>query len=88
MATILTEPAQAGYDPTADGTIKPNPHLFSSPSFYAFEAGRRMWAMGYLRPVKATMGRGYSVNLWTADNQFRATFPGDDDMRRITVERV
>lgn len=88
MATILTEPAQAGYDPTTDGTIKPNPYLFSSPSFYAFEAGRRMWAMGFTRPIKATMGRGYTVNLWTASNQFKATFPGDSDLRQTIVTRL
>lgn len=88
MATILTAQAQDGWDHLPDGNVKANPWIYSSPCFYAFEAGRRMWVMGMTRPTKATMGRGDSVNLWTAANRFKATFPGDDLGREVLVERL
>jgi len=62
MATIITEAARSGYrDPT-----NKNPFPHSSPAWYGFEAGRTHRRSGRTEIIKATMGRGYTVNLETA----------------------
>lgn len=86
--TDVTQAAQEGYDPTPDLSIKRCPYLFSSPSFYAFHAGQRLWALGKGRPVKATMGRGYSVNVSTDAARFSVRFEGDADLRHIVVTEI
>jgi len=54
-----------------------NPHLFSSPNWYAWAAGQALYQTGYCVPTKARMGRGYSVNVQTAANDFIVKFPKD-----------
>ncbi len=76
MATIITEQAQAGYIVEHPATYSggTNPHLWSSANWFGFEAGRAMGRCAYTKPIKATMGRGYQVNVWTASNRFLVTF--------------
>lgn len=71
MTTTITTEAQAGFD---DGATRTNQHLFSSAAWMAHEAGNALYNRGFTRPVKATMGRGYSINIWTAANQFIVRF--------------
>lgn len=92
MATTITTPTIEGYDASAanaaGGPESRNPHMCSSPNWFAFHAGRRLWTLGMTRPIKATMGRGYSVNVWTAASRFKVSFPGDDFIRDIVVDRI
>ncbi len=70
MATVITEAARSGYrDPT-----NKNPFLESSPAWYGFEAGREHRRSGRTEITKATMGRGYSVNLETQSTRLVAQF--------------
>jgi hypothetical protein len=54
----------------------PNPHLFSSPMWFAFEAGVHMRETGASGPRKVKMSRGYSVRAETAANTFILRFTG------------
>lgn len=87
MTTVITEEAQAGYTVEHPATYSggANPHLYSSAKWFGFEAGRAMGRCAYTKPIKATMGRGYQVNVWTAANRFRVSF--DSRMAPI-VERL
>jgi hypothetical protein len=49
-----------------------NPYLHSSPSFLAFRAGAQFYKTGASRPVKCKMGRGYSLRIYTAANEYVA----------------
>lgn len=80
MATIVTGAAEAGYEREAS-----NPFLHSSPNWMAYAAGQAMNRCGYTKPVRATMGRGYQVNVWTAANQFRVAF---DKQFAPTINRL
>jgi hypothetical protein len=76
MATVITEEAQAGYSKSHPRTYEEgrNPYLHSSPAWMGWEAGAALGRAAYTKPIKATMSRGYSVNVWTAANRFRVTF--------------
>ena len=71
MASNLTPQAiegwRAHYAPT-------NPYLFSSPNWYAWEAGQALHRTGRCVPTKASMGRGYSVNVETVASRFHIWF--------------
>ena len=76
MATNLSQEAQNGWvDRCArrDGNLD-NSHMPTSPAWYAYEAGAAMAAHGFTMPVKAWMGRGYSVNVQTVATRFRVAF--------------
>jgi hypothetical protein len=51
----LTEAARVGYTRAA------NPHLYSSPMWYAHELGRYFDQTGRPSPRDVRMGRGYSI---------------------------
>lgn len=51
----LTEPARAGY------AGKPNPHMFSSPNYYAHALGKYLFDSGRAEPGDVRMGRGYRI---------------------------
>lgn len=76
MATIITDEAQAGYTVEHPTTYSggSNPHLHSSAAWFGFEAGKAMGRCAYTKPIKATMGRGYKVNVWTVANRFVISF--------------
>lgn len=79
MATELTDNARAGWEtagPVWGVDRGTNPHLHSSACWFGFEAGKALGKAGYTKPIKATMGRGYTVNVWTAVNRFRVAFNG------------
>ena len=86
MATNLIEYARDGFFSRLENTT--NPHMYSSACWYAWEAGRALDHSGRTKPVKATMGRGYSVNLKTAANEFKAIFHGSQSFTTVTIERV
>lgn len=64
----LTVAAVAGYNREA------NPHLASSPSFFAHELGAHFWASGRSEPRDVRMGRGYSIRA--NDMRFKITNAG------------
>lgn len=70
MATVLTTQAIEGYR-HEDGNE--NRYIATSPAWYGFRAGKALRDYGVSAPVKATMGRGSTVNLWTAATRFRVT---------------
>ena len=55
--------AAAGYRGEA------NPHMYSSPAWYAHAIGEHMNAKGMPQPTDVRMGRGYTVHV--RDMQFR-----------------
>ena len=69
----MSQAAERGYANPSE----PTPYIHSSPLFYAHWAGALLALQGASRPVKATMGRGYSVNIWTVANRYRAHFKDD-----------
>ncbi len=75
--TDLTAIARAGYDGNE------NPHLFSSPHFYAHAFGRYLHDSGRSPPRDIRMGRGYSI--WASDMRFTITHTGEN---RVAFERV
>jgi hypothetical protein len=74
----LTVAAVAGYSGGA------NPHLASSPSFYAHELGAFFKASGRTEPRDVRMGRGYSIRA--NDLRFKITNAGQRG--GSTFERV
>lgn len=64
MAHTLTECARAGYSRAA------NPHLPTSPCWYAHELGAFLLSTGRCTPVAVRMGRGDSIRA----NDMRFTF--------------
>ena len=81
MATILTTEARSGQ---AGVELTPPP-LWSSPSDLAWRAGRAVAGMSDI--VKATQGRSYSVNLWTAGNTKCVVRFSGRDLSTVTVDR-
>lgn len=55
----LTITALTGYNNAAG---KPNPFLYSSPSFYAFELGMYFSDAGFAPPTKVRFGRGCTIH--------------------------
>lgn len=79
--TPMTAAAQAGYE------FETNPHLCSSPMWFAHQAGCAISRHGVTKPVKARMSKGYSVRVETvAGAEFRVTF--SKDLNTTTVERL
>lgn len=74
MAIDLTEAARSGYQSASALSYEGNIFLASSPAWYGWHAGHALRASGRTPPVKATMGRGYSVNIETAATRFVAKF--------------
>lgn len=72
----LTDYARAGYDGSA------NPHLATSPAWYAHALGHYLHGSGRTPPRDVRMGRGDSIRA----NDMRFTFKHSDS--RITFERV
>lgn len=64
----LTQSATVGYEGGA------NPHLASSPCFYAHELGAHFKATGRSQPRDVRMGRGYSIRA--NDMRFKITNAG------------
>lgn len=58
--TTIKEAAETGYY-----RREPNAHLWSSPLWMAYEAGKHLWAHGVSAPAQARMSRGYSVRITT-----------------------
>ena len=73
----LTDEARVGYDGN------PNPHLFSSPSWYAHALGAYLHETGRSPPRDVRMGRGDSIRA----NDMRFTFthpqPGTIEFERV-----
>ena len=84
MADNLTAAAVGGYQCEANNTGYANPFLQCSPNWFAYEAGAALARTGRCQPVKASMGRGYTVNVATAATRFVAKF---DATNRVTLER-
>lgn len=81
--TDISEAAGAGYHSDA-----PNPHLWSSSMWLAFQAGRALARKGVSSPVSARVSRGYSVRVHTGGgNDFIVKFAGDQ-LATSTVERI
>lgn len=57
MSRDLTEFARIGY------YGNPNPHLYSSPAWYAHRIGEHLHATGRSIPTDVRMGRGYKVRV-------------------------
>ena len=74
MPETLTSFARAGYDGSA------NPHLYSSPAYYAHALGQYLHATGRTPPHDVRMGRGDSIRA----NGLRFTFSG----KPLKFERV
>jgi hypothetical protein len=55
----LTPEAAAGY--ATGGERVENPHLATSPCWYAFELGRQLAANAFPAPMGVRMGRGDSI---------------------------
>lgn len=72
----LTTEARNGYDGNA------NPHLSSSPCFYAHAFGRYMHDSGRTPPRDVRMGRGYSIR----GNDMRFTIKQEGS--RVEFERA
>ncbi len=83
MATILTKQAIEGYygEDDEDGG-----YLRTSPAWYGYRAGKALREYGVSPPKKATMGRGYQINAWTAATRFNVIFNSSDDTWH--VERI
>ena len=80
MATDLTPEARVGYDGN------PNPHLATSPSWYAHALGAYLHGSGRSAPRGVRMSRGNSI--WANDMLFRFTEHKGADGLRVTFERV
>lgn len=59
-----------------------NPHLQSSPMWYAFEAGRALAPMSDIKKCK--MSRGYSVRVETAASIFIVSFGNGLESPKVT----
>jgi hypothetical protein len=55
MSTKMNEAAAAGF------ANEENPHLYTSPVWYAHELGRAFRACGRPQPTDVRMSRGYSI---------------------------
>jgi hypothetical protein len=75
MTESLTDYARAGYDGNE------NPHLGTSPAWYAHALGRYLHATGRTPPRDVRMGRGDSIRA----NDMRFKFTG---AQRVSFERV
>jgi hypothetical protein len=60
-----------------------NPHIYSSPNYYAFELGKYLQASGRCAPRDVRMGRGDSIRA----NDMRFAFKGSR-AAGIKFERV
>jgi hypothetical protein len=78
----LTPEALAGY--ATGGDRGANPHMATSPCWYAFELGRQLAANCRAAPADVRMGRGDSI--WT--NGVRWTFRRMDGRRGIRFEKA
>jgi hypothetical protein len=83
MATDLTAECKAGYDATPD--TRP-PFLFSSPSWFAFRAGREVRGMSGIK--RCRMGRGYTVNIETMGGNKVVVSFAKYDLTTVTVTRL
>lgn len=82
MKIILTDHAIKGYH---DETGEDCGYMPTSPNWYGYRAGKALRERGVSAPKKATMGRGCTVNIWTASTRFCVIFDKDDAGR---VERI
>lgn len=74
----LTVDARAGYDGN------PNPHLYSSPRFYAHALGRYLHDTGRAPPNEVGMGRGYSIRA----NSMRFLIGTGESKGSVRFERI
>ena len=74
---FLTECAREGFQGND------NPHLYSSPAWYAHAFGRYMHSSGRTVPTDVRMGRGYSIR----SGDMRFTIQHLDD-QKVSFERV
>ena len=76
-ANDLTPVAVEGYNSPNTDAIKPNPHLYSSPNWFAFEIGKYLARTGRATPTDVRMGRGYQIHandlLWAFDKNNAVT---------------
>lgn len=85
MATDLTKEAQAGQRAEIYGDAL-TPHIFSSPAWLGFMAGRQLVDNSAI--VKAAMSRGLSVRLETClGAKFIIKFKGEG-LEEIDVEPI
>ncbi|RVT96285.1 hypothetical protein EOD42_14335 [Rhodovarius crocodyli] len=83
MPTDLTAECLAGYDAPKGAAC---PYMFSSSSWLAWMAGRRVAGMS--RPTACRSSRGYSVRIKTAGgSQVLVAFAGPD-LTEITMDRA
>lgn len=71
----LSTNAMAGFEAGADATCESIP---TSPAWYAWMAGQLLAKEGTHRPIRAKMGRGYSVTVEFFNKQ-RTTVKFDDN---------
>jgi len=69
----LTEYARVGF------AGNPNPHIYSSPAWYAHELGAHLQATGRPVPDNVRMGRGYRVR--NRDQVFRIVALGHGSIK-------
>lgn len=77
MSSKLTDAARIGY------YGNPNPHIFSSPMWYAHCLGAYLHATGRYVPVDVRMGRGYSIRCRDMRFAIKETGP-----QTVMFERV
>ncbi len=73
MATDLTQEVRDGQRYEREG-VSITPHYFSSPAWLGVMAGRKL--VGQPSILKARMGRGFAVNIETAEGKFIVRFIG------------
>lgn len=61
-AKDLTAQALEGFNSPDTDAVTPNPYLYSSPSWFAFEVGKYLFRTGRTSPHGVRMGRGYQVH--------------------------
>lgn len=82
MKNNLTEYAVKAYKTRQETGYTHNPHLYSSPAWYAHELGIYFDTTGRTEPKNVRMGRGYSINA--NDMLFKIN---ESDVE-ITFERI
>lgn len=82
MKSTLTDYAIKAYKARQETGFTSNPHLWSSPAYYAHELAIYMESKGMTEPKDIRMSRGYSI--WGNDMLFKI----HDGKDSITFERI
>lgn len=88
MKNDLTEYAVKAYKTRKDTGYTFNPHIPSSPAYYAHEIAIFMGQNGMTEPKHVKMSRGYSI--WANDMLFKIHETRDKTINTVTInfERI